>query len=206
MTTTTNSRLPRRGLLLEYLTLGWNVAGAVICLDSAIAARSVALAGFGLDSLIEIGASTIVVWHLRGVQSGRREQRALRGIAVAFFALALYILTQSVGALRLGARPGVSALGLAWLAVTLPVMLALAAGKHVTGKALDNPVLLTEARVTLIDAFLAAAVLAGIALNARFGWWWADPAAGLIIVFYGFKEGCHAWTESRVVYARLRND
>ncbi len=184
-----------RGLRLEYATLGWNVVGCVIVLGAALSARSVALAGFGLDSVIEIFASLVVVWQLTNAGK-QRERRALRLIGVAFVALALYILGQSAYTLLARQRPAPSPLGILWLAATLAAMLLLAYGKRVTGKQLGNPVLTTEAYVTLIDAYLAAAVLVGLSLNALLGWWWADPLAGLIIVYYGAKEGIHAWRES----------
>jgi len=190
------STLLRRGLHLEYITLGWNVVGTVVVIVAAIAAHSVALAGFGLDSLVEIGASTVVIWQLRGIHD-KREKRALRLIGVAFFALAIYILSQSAHTLLLREHPSSSPLGILWLALTLAAMLALAAGKHTTGTALDNQVLQTEARVTLVDAYLAGSVLLGLVLNTLFRWWWADPLAGLVIVFYGFREGYHAWREAQ---------
>lgn len=195
---TDTSILLRRGLLLEYITLGWNVVGTAIVIAAAIAAHSVALAGFGLDSLVEIGASVVVVWHLRGIHKGR-ERVALRSISIAFFALAIYIAALSAHTLWLSFHPSTSQYGMAWLALTFIVMLALAAGKHVTGAKLDNQVLKTEARVTLVDAYLAGSVLLGLALNALFDWWWADPVAGLVIVFYGFLEGRHAWAEANAV-------
>ena len=188
------NQLLRRGLLLEYITLGWNVAGVAIILFAAFRARSVALVGFGLDSLIEIGASTVVIWELTGVGENR-QKRALRLIGGAFLALALYILVQSCRTLYLHLHPDTSLLGIVWLLLTFVAMMALATGKQRTGTELNNPVLLTEGRVTRIDAYLAASVLAGLVLNTVFGWWWADPLAGLVIVFYGFKEGRHAWTE-----------
>jgi len=188
-------KLLRQGLLLEYLTLGWNVVGTVVVVASAIQAGSVALAGFGLDSLIEIGASTVVIWQLND-GGKKRERRALRLIGGAFFALAIYILIQSVSTLQVQAHPSTSVVGIVWLILTFTAMLALAVGKARTGKKLNNTVLKTEARVTLIDAYLAGSVLVGLLLNALFGWWWADPVAGLVIVYYGFNEGWHAWTES----------
>lgn len=188
--------LVRRGLGLEYATLSWNVVGCGIVLAAAFAAHSVALAGFGLDSIIEIFASVVVVWQLTGA-SRARERRALRLIGVAFLLLALYILAQLLVTLLTHARPAPSPLGIGWLAATLIAMLLLAYGKRVTGQALGNPVLATEAHVTLIDALLAAAVLAGLVLNAALGWWWADPLAGLVIVYYGFKEGRTAWRAGR---------
>ena len=185
--------LLQRGLRLEYLTLGWNVVGSAIIIWSAVAAGSAALAGFGLDSLIEIFASLIVVWQLRGVNQNH-ERRALRLIGVAFIALALYVLVQSAYSLLSQARPAPSVVGILWLAATLIAMLLLAWGKARTGQQLGNPVLQTEARVTLVDAYLAAAVLIGLVLNAILGWWWADPLAGLVIVYYGAKEGWAAWS------------
>jgi divalent metal cation (Fe/Co/Zn/Cd) transporter len=179
--------LLRRGRILEGVTLGWNVAGIAVLAVAAVAARSVALAGFGLDSLIEIGASTVVLWELSG-SGEERQRRALRLIGGAFVALAAYLTVQSVLVLATGYRPGHSVPGIAWTAVTAAVMFALSAGKARTGKALGNPVLVTEGRVTLVDGILATAVLTGLALNAAAGWWWADPPAALVIVVYALRE------------------
>lgn len=185
------SRDLRTGLRLEYVTLGWNVVGTVVVALSALASRSVALAGFGLDSLIEILASVVVVWQLTGGEE-RREHRALRLIGLAFFALALYILGQTAYALAAHVHPSPSLPGMAWLAATFIAMLLLARGKGVLGRRLGNSVLTTESRVTLIDAALAAAVLVGLILNAALGWWWSDPLAGLVIVYYAAREGLAA--------------
>jgi divalent metal cation (Fe/Co/Zn/Cd) transporter len=179
--------LLRRGFALEYATLGWNVVGIAVLAAAAWTARSVALAGFGLDSLIEIGASTVVVWELSG-SGEERTRRALRLIGAGFAALAVYLLAQSTVVLAVGFRPHHSALGIAWTAVTAVVMLGLAAGKARTGAALGNPVLRTEGRVTLVDGLHAAAVLLGLLLNASLGWWWADPAAGYVLVGYAVRE------------------
>jgi divalent metal cation (Fe/Co/Zn/Cd) transporter len=179
--------LLRRGFALEYATLAWNVTGMVVLAAAAIGARSVALAGFGLDSLIEIGASVVVIWELSGTGE-QRQRRALRLIGAAFAALAAYLLAQSTVVLATGYHPRHSVPGIIWTAVTAAVMFVLAAGKARTGAALGNPVLQTEGRVTLIDAILATAVLAGLVLNAAQGWWWADPAAGYVLVFYAARE------------------
>ncbi|HEX3353892.1 MAG TPA: cation transporter [Terriglobales bacterium] len=177
-----------RALWLEYMTLAWNVVSAVAVTLAAVAAHSVALAGFGLDSLIEILASLTVVWQLKGI-SHQREQRALRIIGLALFAVAIYIAAQSVHVLVAGARPAASMLGMIWLSLTVAAMLLLASAKKRIGRQLSNPVLLSEANVTLIDAYLAMAVLVGIVLNATAGLWWADPIAALVIVYYGVREG-----------------
>jgi divalent metal cation (Fe/Co/Zn/Cd) transporter len=173
--------------MLEFTTLGWNVVGVVVLSWASIAARSVALAGFGLDSLIEIGASIVVVWELTGTDE-HRQHRALRLIGVAFVLLAVYLAVQSTVVLAVGHRANHSAAGIAWTAVTAAVMFALAWGKTRTGGALDNPVLRTEGRVTLVDGILATAVLVGLSLNATVGWWWADPLAGYVLVFYAARE------------------
>jgi divalent metal cation (Fe/Co/Zn/Cd) transporter len=181
------SALLRRGFALEYATLAWNVIGIVVLAIAALAARSVALAGFGLDSLIEIGASTVVIWELSGT-GAERQRRGLRLIGYAFAALAAYLLVQSTVVLAAGYHPRPSVPGMAWTAVTAAVMFALASGKAATGRALGNHVLRTEGRVTMIDGILAAAVLLGLVLNAGPGWWWADPAAGYVLVYYAARE------------------
>jgi divalent metal cation (Fe/Co/Zn/Cd) transporter len=187
--------LLRRGLALEWTTLGWNLVGLVVLAVAALSARSVALAGFGLDSLIEIFASMVVVWEISGTDP-QRQARALRLIGVAFVALCLYLLVQAAYVLAVTARPRSSALGMGWTGATMVVMALLAAGKQRTGRALAHSVLLTEGKVTLVDAALAAATLVGLATNAVLGWWWADPTAGLVIVFYGAREAKHLLTDS----------
>lgn len=186
------TQLLRRGLLLEYVTLGWNVVGTVIVMVAAYFAGSVALTGFGIDSLIEIFASVVVVWQLKSV--GKTSERlAVRLIGSAFFALAAYIFVQAIRTLSAQTHPATSTAGIIWLAATFVAMLLLSLGKRRTGWQLDNAVLTTEAHVTLVDAYLAAAVLLGLVLNGVADWWWADPLAGLVIVYYGLREGVAAW-------------
>lgn len=182
--------LLRRGKRLEWFTLCWNVVGVAVLAVLAVTASSVALAGFGLDSLIEIGASAVVLWELSGAGEARR-RRALQLIGIAFFLLAGYVLTQSVVALLTGHHALPSLGAIIWLAVTAIVMFTLAAAKGRTGRALGNPVLVTEGRVTFIDGLLALAILVGIALNLVLGWWWADPVAGFVIVYYAVREAIH---------------
>jgi divalent metal cation (Fe/Co/Zn/Cd) transporter len=184
---TSHTTLLRRGFLLEYVTLGWNVVGIVVLAITAIEARSVALAGFGLDSLIEIGASTVVIWELSGT-SEKRQRHALQLIGIAFALLAAYLGIQSTIVLATGFHPDTSPAGVVWTALTALAMFALAAGKARTGTALNNAVLRTEGRVTLIDALLATAVLAGVSLNVGLGWWWADPVASYVLVAYAIRE------------------
>jgi divalent metal cation (Fe/Co/Zn/Cd) transporter len=181
--------LLQRGLRLEYATLGWNVVGIVITTIAAINARSVALAGFACDSFVEIFASLVVVGELMGTTTAARQHRAERRIGAAFLLLAVYISTQAVVSLALDAHPSSSTIGISWLAATAVAMFALAAGKARTGRALGHSVLQSEARVTVVDGALATATLLGVAANAAFGWWWADIAAGAVIVAYGVREG-----------------
>ena len=192
----TRRMLLRRGLWLEYATLAWNVAGVVVLVSAAVATGSVAFAGFGVDSLIEIVASAVVVWQIKGDAGSERERRALRVIAIAFVLLAVYIAVQSAILVSARAHPGRSSLGIGWLAVTVAVMFALAAGKRDTGRRLGNPALETEARVTVVDGALAAAVLLGVVLNAVLGWWWADPLSAVVILIYAVREARHAWAEA----------
>jgi divalent metal cation (Fe/Co/Zn/Cd) transporter len=187
-----HDRLLRRGRFLEFATLGWNVVGIVVLTIAAVTAQSVALAGFGLDSLIEIGASTVVLWALADVADAR-QRRAMRLIGIAFVGLAVYLMVLSAVVLVVGFHPRHSVLGIAWTAMTAIVMFGLAAGKARTGAALGHPVLQTEGKVTLIDGILASAVLLGLVLNAAFGWWWADPAAGYVLVYYAAREAREAW-------------
>ena len=184
-------RLRRAGIVLEIITLAWNVVGVVLLGFLAYRSASVALLGFGLDSLIEIGASTVVIWELVGADE-HRQRLGLRLIGIAFGLLAVYLLVQAVVALTSGHRAMPLEGGIWWTALTAVAMFLLAFGKHRVGRALQDPVLLTEGKVTLVDGILAAAVLVGILLNALFGLWWADPVAGLVIVFYAVREAVHA--------------
>jgi divalent metal cation (Fe/Co/Zn/Cd) transporter len=163
------------------------VIGVAILAYAAIVARSVALAGFGLDSVIEIGASTVVLWELAEVAQ-IRQQRALRLIGSSFVALAVYLGVQSTVILVIGFRPHHSPLGIVWTGMTAVAMFALAGGKKRVGVSLNNPVIRAEGHVTLIDAVLATAVMAGLILNAALGWWWADPVTGYVILYYAVRE------------------
>lgn len=183
--------LVRRGLLLEYLTIAWSVLSAVVATIAGLAAGSIALVGFGLDSVIEVFAGAVVVWQLPGAPGGR-DRPALRLIGVAFVLLAAYVLVQAARSLLTQSRPEDSPVGIALTAGALVVMALLGVAKKRTGSRLGNPVLLTEAKVTLIDAGLAATLLAGLLLNAAVGWWWADPLAALGLAALAMKEGLEA--------------
>ena len=191
----TREHLVRRGLRLEYATLTWNVVGVVILVIAALRARSVALAGFGFDTLVEIGASTVVVWELKSVRQERQE-RAMRLIGVAFIVLIAYLVTLTAVAFVRDVHPLHSPMGITWTGLTALAMFVLARAKTRTGEQLDNPVLRTEGRVTFIDGLLSVAVLVGLSANALLGWWWADPVAGLVIVYYSVREAREALSHS----------
>jgi len=190
-------QLRHRGLRLRYTTLLWNVVTIGFVAAAAATARSVALAGFTLDSCIETFASLVVVRQLCGDADEDRERGALRRIRLSFFGLACYLVVQTTVTLALDVHPDHSPPGIGWLAATAVAMIALAAGKASTGAELGDPVLCAEAWVTAVDGALAIAVLAGLVCNALLGWWSADLAAGAVVVVYGLREGVHHRREAR---------
>jgi divalent metal cation (Fe/Co/Zn/Cd) transporter len=188
------ARLRRRGFWLEYASMAWMTAEAAVAITAGVVASSIALTGFGLDSVIEFSAAAVVVWQLRGEEQGEeRETRAVRLIGVTFFALALYLAVEGIRDLITHASPGQSAAGLAVAGAALIVMPGLAVAKRRTGRALGNRTLVADSAETAFCAFTSAATLLGVGLNTWLGWWWADPAAALIIAALAVKEGLEAW-------------
>jgi divalent metal cation (Fe/Co/Zn/Cd) transporter len=189
------ARLRRRGFWLEYASMAWMTAEAAVAITAGIIASSIALTGFGLDSVIEFFAAAVVVWQLRGgeEEGEDRETRAVRLIGVTFFALAAYLTVQAARDLAGHARPGSSPAGLAIAAAALLVMPALAVAKRHTGQALGNQALIADSAETALCALTSAAALIGAGLNAGAGWWWADPAAALVIAALAAREGLEAW-------------
>jgi divalent metal cation (Fe/Co/Zn/Cd) transporter len=189
-------RLRRRSFALEYATMAWMVAEATVAITAGLLASSIALVGFGLDSVIELLSAAIVIWQLRGEVAGQdRETRAVRLIGVTFFALAIYLSAQSIRDLAVQARPGQSVPGLAITAAALIVMPVLALAKRRTGRALGNRTLVADSAETAFCAFTSAAAILGLGLNAWLGWWWADPAAALAIAALAVKEGIECWEQ-----------
>ncbi|HSX40158.1 MAG TPA: cation transporter [Candidatus Saccharimonadales bacterium] len=181
----------KKGLRLEYITVAWNIFECIIVLIAAVTSGSIALLGFGIDSLIEIFAGFVAIWHLRGIHE-RGERRALKLIGLAFLGVAIYIFGEAIFSLISNAHARPSPLGIVSLFATVIAMSVLSFQKLKVGKAMKNNVLIAEAKVTRVDGMLAAATLIGVLLNSIFGLWWADTVAGFIIVIYGFKEGIHA--------------
>lgn len=194
------SRLLDRGLRLEYLTVGWNIVEGLIAVGAGIAAGSVALIGFGVDSFVETISGAVLVWRLSAETRGtldeeaveRVEERAERLVGVAFLLLAAYVAFEAVRSLLSQEAPLASPIGIALTALSIAVMLWLARAKHRTGEALGSRALLADAQQTFACWYLSVVTLVGLALNAVFGLWWADPVAALGIVALLVREGVEA--------------
>lgn len=187
------ARLRRRGFRLEYASMAWMTVEAAVAIVSGIVASSIALIGFGLDSVIEFFAAAVVVWQLHGTVSEERETPALRLIGGTFFALAAYLTVESIIDLVNQNRPEQSTAGIAVTAAALIVMPLLALAKRRTGQQLGNRTLIADAAESAFCAFTSAAALLGIGLSAWLGWWWADPVAALVIAGLAVREGIEAW-------------
>jgi divalent metal cation (Fe/Co/Zn/Cd) transporter len=184
----------RLAVRLEYATVGWNVMEVFVTIGLGIAARSLALVAFGLDSLVEIFASSVVLWQLR---SGGRTLRAMALVAAAFLVLGVVLLVAAARSLASGSEPSASPLGIAYLAVTASVMFGLATWKRRVGRVLGNHPLATEAGITFLDGLLASGVLVALLANAAFGAWWADGVAAALIGVVAMPEALHSWRDSR---------
>lgn len=199
MTQRTTPDLNRRALFLEYATIAWNVGEAVLTIALGSIAASLALIGFGTVSVVEVFASAVVVWHLRksgGEDQDRITATALRLISVAFALLAIALVVAATNDLVSGRRAGASPWGIAYLAVTAVVMFGLAWLKHSTARQLGSEPLGSEAAVTFLDGVLSVGTLAGLALNAYFGLWWADPVAGLLVALAAANEARETWNQA----------
>jgi divalent metal cation (Fe/Co/Zn/Cd) transporter len=195
----TPEALRRRGVRLEWVTNGWNAMEVVVTIALGVQAGSLALIAFGLDSIIEIFASTVVIRNLRDDRldpGDRRVHRSLRLIAVAFWLLAIFLAVMSTRALIRGDRPDDSPLGVAYLAVTAVVMFGLARLKRVTAAEAGNEPLAAEAGMTFLDGCLSTGILVALVLNAWLGWWWADAAAAFLVAGFATNEGVDRWRES----------
>jgi divalent metal cation (Fe/Co/Zn/Cd) transporter len=199
--TSRTDRLRRRGLALAGLTVAWNVVEAVVAITAGVAAGSIALIGFGFDSTIEVMSAVVVAWQFqRELHAGYdedRERRALRLIAVSFFVLATYVVTESLRGLVLtDAEASESTVGIVLTAISLVVMPSLAWAKRRTADALDSRTLRADSAETMLCAWLSGVLLAGLVLNATLGWWWADPLAAIAIAAFAVTEGLEAWRDA----------
>lgn len=198
-TTSHEEGLQHKALVLEYATIAWNIGEAVLTIALGSIAGSLALISFGTVSVVEVFASSVVVWHLRSGDDDYRAARtslALRLIAAAFGLLSLALIVAAVSDLASGRRAGESPWGIAYLAITAVVMFSLAILKRSTAIRLDSEPLRSEATVTFLDGVLSVTTLAGLALNAYAGWWWADPLAGLLVAIAAANEAIETWREA----------
>jgi divalent metal cation (Fe/Co/Zn/Cd) transporter len=191
--------LRRWAWALTALTIGWNALEAVVAIVGGIAASSVALIGFGLDSVIEVSSALVIVWRLaqqsrEHEMNERTERRAVRLIAGSFFAIALYVaFDAALKLLGLAAEPEESTIGLALTALSLVVMPSLAWAKRRVAAGLGSAALKADSAQTQLCTYLSAVVLLGLAANALAGWWWMDPLAGLVVAALALREGRAAW-------------
>ena len=188
-------RLERRARLLAWGGIGWHVVEFAIALGAGIAAGSIALIGFGADSLVEAFAGLVVVWLFTGKRLGSEaaERRAQQLIAISFFALTAYICVEAVRTLVTVNEPRTSWVGVGLAAFTAPTMPLLALAKRRVGRGLGSSATVKEGAQSLLCAYLSVALLAGLLANALAGWWWADPAAALAIAGVAAREGRESW-------------
>jgi divalent metal cation (Fe/Co/Zn/Cd) transporter len=184
--------LRRRAFQLEYVTIAWNALEGIAAIVAGTLAGSVALVAFGLDSSVEVFASLVVVWELKGTQRGR-EKRALRLIGSGYLAVSVYVAWDAGSALIGGNRPASSPGGMLLLVGTVLVMGGLGVAKLRVGRLLGSATVVADGRFSLIDASLALAVLVGLVLTAAFRWWWADSLLALFIAIVALREGIEAW-------------
>lgn len=196
---TTRGGLLRRALLLEYLTVGWNIVEGIIAIAAGLVSGSITLVGFGMDSFVESISGGVLIWRLRVERAGadverveQVEQRAERLVGVAFLLLAAYVTFEALRSLIGAEAPDASAVGIALTAVSIPVMLWLASAKRRTGEALGSRALIADSKQTRACWYLSVVALAGLAANAVLGWWWADPLAALGIAVLLVREGLEA--------------
>lgn len=180
----------QRGRRLEYFTIGWNSIEAFLAIVAGLLAGSIALVGFGADSVIEVTSGAIVLWRL--VSREHRERLALRLIGVCFLALAAYVAFDAVKSLWLRELPAATYLGIAIAALAMVVMPLLGRAKRKIAVNLNSAAMHADARQTDLCAYLSGILLAGLGLNALLGWWWADPVAALIMVPIIAREGVGA--------------
>jgi divalent metal cation (Fe/Co/Zn/Cd) transporter len=189
------ARLVRRARLLAWGGNAWHLVEFAIAVGAGIAASSIALVGFGFDSLIEALAGFIILWRFAAsrTHSERAERRAQQLIAASYFALAAYVVAESLRTLVGSGHPETSWVGIGLAAVTAPTMPLLARAKQRVGRQLNSSATVSEGSQNMICAYLSIALLGGLGANALFGWWWADPAAALVIAALAVREGVESW-------------
>ncbi len=186
-------QLRRRAQLLAAASVSYNLIEAAVAVTAGVIAGSVALVGFGLDSVVEVSSGLIILWQFRHALPESRERIALRLIAVSFLALAAYVGVESVRSLLGDAEPDSSPVGIGLAVASLAVMPFLSFAQRRTGRALGSGAVVADGTQTLLCTYLSGVLLLGLVLNATLGWSWADPLAGLVIAAVALKEGVAAW-------------
>jgi divalent metal cation (Fe/Co/Zn/Cd) transporter len=188
-------RLVRRARLLAWLGIGWHGVEATVAIVAGVAAGSIALVGFGADSLVESVAGLVLIWRFAGARAGSEaaERRAQRLIGASFYLIAAYVGVEAVRTLVVGDRPDISWVGIGLSAVTLATMPPLAIAKARLGERLGSSATKSEGRQNMLCAYLSAALLVGLGGNAALGLWWLDPAVALLIAAVAVNEGRAAW-------------
>jgi divalent metal cation (Fe/Co/Zn/Cd) transporter len=190
--------LEHRARRLQWVTIVWNMFEVFVTIGLGLAASSLALIAFGLDSLVEVFAGLVVVWHLTSTEGTRsdRDRRALRLVAAAFAVLGAYLIVASARSLLLQQSSDSSPIGIAYLAATAVVMFVIARRKRIIGRRLESPPFLAEAQMTLLDGCLATGVLVALTLSWLVGWWWADPLAAAVVGVAALREAREGWHEA----------
>jgi divalent metal cation (Fe/Co/Zn/Cd) transporter len=186
-------QLGRRARLLAAASVSYNLLEAVVAISAGLVAGSIALIGFGLDSMVEVSSGLIILWQYRHPLPESRERRALRLMALSFFALAAYVTVESVRALLDGHEAAPSPVGIGLAAASLVIMPFLSWAQRRTGRSLGSHTVVADSTQTLLCAYLSAVLLLGLVLNASLGWSWADPLAGLVIGAVALREALQAW-------------
>lgn len=189
----TTTRLGRRAKILAGVSVTYNVIEAIVAITAGVAAGSVALVGFGLDSMVEVSSGVIILWQFSHTMPETRERQALRLLAFSFFTLAAYVGFESARALIFGSDPDTSVVGIGLAIASLIVMPFISYAQRRTGRALGSNAVYADGTQTLLCTYLSGVLLAGLLLNATLGWSWADPIAGLIIAAVAVREGIEAW-------------
>lgn len=193
LTAADRTRLGRRAQWLAGASVAYNVLEAVVAVAAGLVAGSVALVGFGLDSIVEVSSGLVILWQFRHRMPETRERQALRLMAIAFFALAAYVTVESVRGLFFGGQPESSPVGIGLAIASLVIMPFLSWAQRRTGRALGSATVVADSTQTLLCTYLSAVLLVGLTLNATLGWAWADPIAGLVIAAVAVREGVEAW-------------
>lgn len=184
----THHPLYKKALLLEYITIVWNVFEGIVCTTIGLLSGSIALFAYGLESSIEVFSSSVVVWQLKNVKENQ-EKKALKMIGWAYLVVSLYVFIDTVRSLLVNNHPSPTFIGIIFMTITVLVMLYLGVVKRTVGQKMSSNTIIADAKFTLIDGLLSGTVLIGLLFNFLLGWWWMDQALALFLSGVAFREG-----------------